>query len=754
MTTPKIPGPQHFPDAIAAAADEAKHRKSFFSFGSDGITATIGNNGRLLRISRHFPKERVGFCVDSPQMPTPYCVLWRLETLLQWAETPLEGGGLGPTIHNTPSETIVNDRWPTFEERGENGAVFKQQYVVFDDLLCQRLEFANYKTKQDDNSQTDSMPELVIRPDMLLRNLDFVDSENNFNMMHSSDGSYKTRLEGRSLIRERSNGDKNITLEIHLLDERGVFEFVETSTSDISEESSYAIQHSSKEAKTSEDNPESCVTVILAYRLRYTSDTTDHDNYVFELDWRDVSKTMDAMLMSRAEHTLTGNSKLDYFLRRNLEYTLSVCSISFPDTEEDDLPYFALTCGDVDNHRVTTAASFYAFQLLLLGLKHLDCQNHTDPYDCSKHSSSSEVWSSSSKKHICEVRGRIFKVLYGHIKWLFQKANSSGGPFCPNYWASGAEIHEWEDNFWLPKRSLVDTPFQIIKACDLVTTIGKDKLPWLFSKLSAAIEVWIRNLDEINKMGLHAFPRYDKEATDSFYLTDHALIWRAIRAAEVAYPKLKFKGSASNISYSSQILQRSIIKRFTTENPQSKKRMIAVVRSPIQSRFLLRSRDTALFPTVDLGFFETPESEKHNTDPQLRSQLWTSTLDCQKNHEDNEDILKWRDPLRFALSIIMAGKNKPMNSGFENETHEHALSVLLKGSSANCLFSGWLDDNHEPVVYESERLRDRYWEVTFEIPYLLWKYCRESIWATSFDNKHAPEPKVAGRRATVSIKNT
>ncbi|KAI8310964.1 hypothetical protein K4K59_007741 [Colletotrichum sp. SAR11_240] len=290
-------------------------------------------------------------------MPTPYCVLWRLETLLQWAENPLEGGGLGPTIHNTPSETIVNDRWPTFEERDENGAVFKQQYVVFDDLLCQRLEFANYKTKKDDNSQTDSMPELVIRPDMLLRNLDFVDSENNFNMMHSSDGSYKTRLEGRSLIRERSNGDKNITLEIHLLDERGVFEFVETSTSDISEESSYAIQHSSKEAKTSEDNPESCVTVILAYRLRYTSDTTDHDNYVFELDWRDVSKTMDAMLMSRAEYTLTGNSKLDYFLRRNLEYILSVCSISFPDTEEDDLPYFALTCGDVDNHRVTTAAS-------------------------------------------------------------------------------------------------------------------------------------------------------------------------------------------------------------------------------------------------------------------------------------------------------------------------------------------------------------------------------------------------------------
>lgn len=289
----------------------------------------------------------------------------------------------------------------------------------------------------------------------------------------------------------------------------------------------------------------------------------------------------------------------------------------------------------------------------------------------------------------------------------------------PNYWANGEEIHGWEDNPYLPKQTLVNAPFQIIKACTFIDMAGKSKFPLSTNKLKGIIEAWVKDLDGINRLGLDAFPRYDDEPTRSFYLTDHALIWQAVKSAEKLNLTPQSKGLGSTSYSSPSHLKRNILKRFTTENPQSKKRMIAVTRSPVQTRFLLRSRDTALFGAMELGFFDKPEEGSGGWPHTI--ELWKSTIDCQKDHEDNDE-LSWNDPRRFALSLIMAQINKPMNSRPAKEMFEHAMSVLLRCSSNNGLFPGRLNERNEPALFEDEERRDNYWEVAFEIPYILWKH--------------------------------
>lgn len=337
------------------------------------------------------------------------------------------------------------------------------------------------------------------------------------------------------------------------------------------------------------------------------------------------------------------------------------------------------------------------------------------------------------------MMNRIDRVCSGHVKWLLHKARRPGGQFSPNYWVNGEEITGWQESYSLPQKSLVNAPFQIIKACTYIDLVGKAKFPKSMDTLKGIIMEWVKDLDRVNKLGLYAFPRYDKEPTQSFYLTDHALIWQAIRSAEELGLAPDFKGSGGFTSYSSSNhLKRNILKRFTTENPQTKKRMIAVTRSPVQTRFLLRSRDTALFRAMELGLFNKPEETNegwlHAVD------LWKSTIDCQKYHEDNDD-LNWDDPRRFALSLIMAQIDKSMNLKPPKEMFEHAMSVLLGGSSNNGLFPGRLNERHEPILYDSEERRDDYWEVVFDIPYILWKYCLEPIKSRGADEKPGTQSK-------------
>lgn len=360
------------PSSISQAAEAGKKRKSFFSFGDEGVTATVGANGSLLRISRHFPEKRTGLCVDYPEMPEPWAVTSRLNTFLDWAEDLENGKGIGPPIGGSPTETIVNDRWPTFDGALEDGTQFKLQYVAHGGTIYQKFEFIEYNTTQDHDSLADdySVPGILVTPDLLIRDLDFFDAHNKFNEARADDDSYKSRHRGNCLIRDHVNGKKKGVFSIHVLDEHESLQFVKPErrgdVSDSGESANFLgeVVHFMVQRKSAttwseshDDSESESLCFILAYTLEYVSE--NKTSIVALPPWKQVCQTMNRLLQPYEKHSLSNNSNstLDFFLGRNLEYILSVCSIPVSDTSKKELPCFALTCGDVDGHRVAVAAS-------------------------------------------------------------------------------------------------------------------------------------------------------------------------------------------------------------------------------------------------------------------------------------------------------------------------------------------------------------------------------------------------------------
>lgn len=330
---------------------------------------------------------------------------------------------------------------------------------------------------------------------------------------------------------------------------------------------------------------------------------------------------------------------------------------------------------------------------------------------------------------------RILKVCKGHLRWLFgeEYRNLSDDPFAPHCWVSGKVIDEWDENIYLPPKSLVDVPFQIIKVGDFFARDSSWKIP---SEVGLTVQAWIKELEQRNKLGRYAFPRYSNEPTHSFYFTDHVLIWRALKSVESLRLKSHLnavirtegeggdgsaKKSPKKRNYSSVQVQNQILKRFTTENPISKKRMIAVSRSPAHNRFLLRTKDAELFHAMELGLFNKPGTGNDDDVWKNKVDIWRNLVDCQVHHEDNDDTT-WDEPVRFALSFIMARAGKRMNPRPMDEILPYALQVLLQSGRPSGLFPGQLDANKEPIPYGDELMRDTYWAFSFEIPYILWKY--------------------------------
>ncbi|KAJ4172351.1 hypothetical protein NW754_002545 [Fusarium falciforme] len=425
------------------------------------------------------------------------------------------------------------------------------------------------------------------------------------------------------------------------------------------------------------------------------------------------------------EHSFVNDPDVNQALRRNLAHILSVCSI--PVISEDDEskePAFALTCGDVDGHRVATAASFYCFEFLLLALDYFK-----------------SIPRPSKSVYIYWMTERILKTCNGHLKWLFGKEyrNLPENPSAPHCWVNGKVIDGWDKNPYLPSKPLVEVPFQIIKAGDFY---GRHKEWEVPKETGTVVEAWIKELDERNKLGCYAFPRDSNQPTHHFYFTDHVFIWRAIKSVESLGFKSKLsisiptdgdegdarpaKKSTKSRNYYSIQVQNQILKRFTTENPISKKQMIAVSRSPAHNRFLLRTKDAGLFHAMDLGFFDKPGAEKGHDVWQNKVDTWRNLVDCQVHHDDNDDTT-WDEPLRFALSFIMAQAGKCMNLRSVDEMRSHAISVLLQSAWPNGLLAGRFDANKEPILYDAAITRDKYWASSFEMPYILWKYSRPPL---------------------------
>lgn len=516
-------------EAIEEAAREGRKRRSYFSFGDDGLTATVGAFGSLLRITKHFPGERIGLCVDHPDSPEPYQVEDRLQTLLSWSKRPFCEKVIGPHIdslchsHLSVEHTsMANDRWPTFHRKLKDGGNLKLQYVVSEGTIFQIFEMSGGQGNSP--PPLDSPQSLVITPDLLIRDLDFIDENNAFNEAGADDRNvYAYDVRGNCLIRVHENVDRKAVLYIQGLDEQTSCEFdeldseefdslysytdsessenyyseelsVETSAqSDSADESSrqrtdhesstredfvseqslssgYTIRTTvARRGSTSENNvapwlssrsslnqssdershdtdelvndeidhdlsnlevlgnvesadhelassetapeepagsahsgedpaneepvkeePVNAEPVTIRhgasgsyYRLRWKSTTNkpdvwkdsghrphriilaytlvyvskDEEPIIPSMSWDTVDGTTKRLLTPWEPLILSDNQAIDLFLRRNLEHVLSVCSIPVPLERDEGSPAIALTCGDVDGHRVATAAS-------------------------------------------------------------------------------------------------------------------------------------------------------------------------------------------------------------------------------------------------------------------------------------------------------------------------------------------------------------------------------------------------------------
>lgn len=377
--------PQHTVDPIiSAAAEEAKTRKTFFSFGDEGLTASVSSYGRLLRITQHFPKHKTGFCVDPRGMPEPYYTTKRMDWFLFLAQYRDRYGlfqGIGPCLDSLcmhaeapPQHEIINDRWPTFSQSSES---FKLHvgYVASAGTIYQKFEFFPIDGQNNEKEPWEDavFADLSLRPDLLIRDLDFVNKNNEFNAASASEiepgnpPAYTTQLSDthKRITRTHKLGEKDILLHIHVLSNDGSIQLFKRDKSTAvdkhgnspgpSRESSYHIGRSTRNDRSILESHDEGP--VIRFVLAYTLDQVSKPRR--SLPTWETFCNADSLLQPRKDEEpyLCQDPTLNFFFKRNLEYILSVCSVPIPQRIKHDDAAIALTCGDVEGHRVATPAS-------------------------------------------------------------------------------------------------------------------------------------------------------------------------------------------------------------------------------------------------------------------------------------------------------------------------------------------------------------------------------------------------------------
>ncbi|KAF4847399.1 hypothetical protein CGCSCA4_v005697 [Colletotrichum siamense] len=423
---------------------------------------------------------------------------------------------------------------------------------------------------------------------------------------------------------------------------------------------------------------------------------------------------------------------IDFVARRKLEDILSVCAIPLRDSEkEEDAVPIALTCGDLSGHRVSSPASFFAFSFLIeisKRLKSTYSKDRTDAFGL--------------------LRRRIYLVCRGHLMWLDSDVEKTDfGCFSANYWVKGSLMPRIEQSeSFMPDDSLTDTPFQIIKVLDFSSRYQSEEDSELVrSIIKEVTKPWIRFLDKTDRRGVHAWPHSQDEGCNKYRLSEHVWVWRALKLLEDHFRDFpedddeesgtpnsslgKGKESREVITnehdqrftdeklfrrFDSRDVQRDILRRFTAENEISKKRMLAMTRSPRETRFLLHASDTALFYWMNRDFFLEKTSF---------NEVWENTIEAQVHHNENSET-GWDNSIRYALAIMLGTRNMSINKRTPQDLIKSSLKVLFGSTASNGLFYGLLDSTtKETALFGRENDRDFHFHATFEIPFILLTHC-------------------------------
>lgn len=355
--------------------------------------------------------------------------------------------------------------------------------------------------------------------------------------------------------------------------------------------------------------------------------------------------------------------------------------------------------------------------------------------------------SSSEASYVNTLQSRIRATCRQHLIWVFEstteileETDQADGAcaFAPHYWPSGQMISE---TLWLPGPSRADTPLQILKAFNGSISWGSSMnndmraysdiralSPKSRETLPKRVVAWLQDLDQNDKRKRYAFARTARTDKTKYHLVDHVRISQVLTKLKAAYG---YDGEANEISkalerFEPELVERHVLKRFITENPISKQRTIATSRTASETRFLFHSKDTALFHAMDSWIFskEQPSrGEKHDTWKYIMDE-WRNTIECQAEHEETRE-LKWRKPLWYALSFILASKERQINKTSSDTILNTTGRMLFGMTSPSGLFPGYLTSGQAPMEFNKESYRDNYWQTVFEIPYILWKYGKD-----------------------------
>lgn len=314
-----------------------------------------------------------------------------------------------------------------------------------------------------------------------------------------------------------------------------------------------------------------------------------------------------------------------------------------------------------------------------------------------------------------------------------------------------------ESHTWRPNDTVTDTPFQILKIIDYVRTCDNDEEIKQIHELLQDIWIpWLLDLEKLDCRSSYAWPHAFHEDVNIFRLDDHVWVWRALKSLEerglwktlpstksIEEGKYTWRNEYRWISqtYSQdgdQVLQRkedfakfekvakrllplevqrNVLMRFTTENDLdvSRKRMLAVTRSPRETRFLFHSRDTSLFYAEDLEFF-LPNSPYH--------ELWENTLEAQVHHDENKETT-WDNAIRYALGVVVGTRDSSLNNKAPTELVRSCVEVLIRSSSHAGFLPGQLDEaTKEPRLFYQEEDANFYYHAGFEINHVLLTHAR------------------------------
>ncbi|PYH42494.1 uncharacterized protein BP01DRAFT_394163 [Aspergillus saccharolyticus JOP 1030-1] len=687
-------------------SDDAGYHPGYLSFGDDGTTATITTRGQHVQISRYLGYGPSGFVsMDHKSMDEPYLGFFRRHTVLGMIEDEIGFGSgvlVGENDYEPSKASWIRNKWPRIVTKGED-RLMVQSYYVKNGVVIQDTVIYNRSNKNLEVTPS-------VNFDILTRQLEYLDASNSFN--EDNETSEWDGTQGAASYTNSAGPGGYGFVQIHRTPSKGradsdvPYPDAVASVWGFFKNGKVQTKQSFQQAQPFTLEPNMKSRLITGYKLVLLSASVS--------DWKSLTISaadvdMNSFLRKtqpkeRVESVMLQDPSTTsgFSISRIVEHILTVCAIPITrgyvwesgNPAKEEVEAIALTNGEMSFHEVSARESFFAFKLLLEVAKTL---KDGDPL-----------------KDGDSLKARIKRVCEGHLKWVFTFAKLQETKFAGKYWANGEIIKSL-----LPDDEPTNTPFQILKLYEYHKTFDSCDESCDHKKIMSYLNGfspmgWIKSLDKANVRKAYAWRHVCRAGINHFRLDDHIWIYNCLSAISDIENWSDARGKKNPRKngdeeereryrlmemYDPTRVKHEFIKRFTTTY-ENKQRMIAVMRSPRESRFQFHSKDTALFyPLVDRVFLPS-------------NSAWKATLEAQKRFLSNTDP-NFDNLLYHGLCMLMAKEGVSMLQKDQEKSFKQAASFLTENLLGNGLFPTNVEDRWGSRSHHC-------FQISFEIPYILW----------------------------------